>query len=77
VATPEDYDALRDAAEGFMTRKVMAATEALEGGASSVVVADANADRPVTAAVEGGGTTILPGALGEGDDDDDTEEATA
>jgi acetylglutamate/LysW-gamma-L-alpha-aminoadipate kinase len=41
----------------------MAATEALEGGASEVVIASANADQPIRSAVEGGGTHILPSAL--------------
>ncbi|MEF8843802.1 MAG: acetylglutamate/acetylaminoadipate kinase [Haloarculaceae archaeon] len=63
VATPEDYEELERAAEGFMGRKVMAATEALERGASEVVVADANADRPVRAALESGGTHIHPEAV--------------
>ncbi|WP_435068151.1 acetylglutamate/acetylaminoadipate kinase [Haloplanus sp. C73] len=63
VSTPAEYDALTDAAEGFMTKKVMAATEALERGASEVVVADANADAPVTAALAESGTHIHPSAL--------------
>ena len=42
----------------------MAATEALEAGAERVVVADANADSPVRSALSGGGTHVLPGALG-------------
>ena len=63
VATPEQYDELTDAAEGFMGRKVMAATEALEAGAQRVVVASANADSPVRSAVDGRGTHVLPGAL--------------
>jgi acetylglutamate/LysW-gamma-L-alpha-aminoadipate kinase len=65
VASPTEYETLTDAAEGFMTRKVMAATEALEGGATSVTVGDANADAPVSAALDGAGTTILPGALAD------------
>jgi acetylglutamate/LysW-gamma-L-alpha-aminoadipate kinase len=67
VETPEEYAELKDAAEGFMGRKVMAATEALEGGASEVVVASANADQPIRSAVEGGGTHILPSALPKDD----------
>jgi acetylglutamate/LysW-gamma-L-alpha-aminoadipate kinase len=63
VGTPAEFEALEDAAEGFMTRKVMAATEALESGAESVVVADANADAPVSTALDGNGTTISPGAV--------------
>ena len=65
VETPESFAAVEDAAEGFMGRKVMAAQEALEGGASAVIVADANADRPISAALDGNGTTITPAALGE------------
>ncbi|MFB6155221.1 MAG: acetylglutamate/acetylaminoadipate kinase [Haloferacaceae archaeon] len=61
--TPADLDALRDAAEGFMTKKVMAATEALSGGADEVVVADANADSPVLAALSGGGTHVSASVL--------------
>jgi acetylglutamate/LysW-gamma-L-alpha-aminoadipate kinase len=74
VETPADWDALEAAAEGFMIKKVMAAREALSGGASEVVVAGANADAPVTAALTGGGTHVLPGALGA--DDADADEAT-
>ncbi len=63
VETPEKYDELKDAAEGFMSRKVMAATEALEGGATEVVIADANADEPIRSALEGGGTHVFADAL--------------
>ena len=63
VDTPDAYEELEAAAEGFMGRKVMAATEALEGGAERVVVADANADAPIRSAIDGGGTHVLPGAL--------------
>jgi acetylglutamate/LysW-gamma-L-alpha-aminoadipate kinase len=62
VETPAEYEALETAAEGFMTRKVMAATEALEGGAAEVTIAGANAEAPVTAAIAGGGTHVLPEA---------------
>jgi acetylglutamate/LysW-gamma-L-alpha-aminoadipate kinase len=71
VETPEEWAALEAAAEGFMTKKVMAAEEALEGGASEVIVASANADTPVTGAVDGGGTHIQRRALsteGQGGD---------
>jgi acetylglutamate/LysW-gamma-L-alpha-aminoadipate kinase len=63
VETPEAYDELKTAAEGFMSRKVMAATEALEGGAHEVVIADANADTPIRSALEGGGTHVFEDAL--------------
>ncbi len=68
AATPEEFAGVKDAAEGFMTKKVMAAEEALEGGASSVVVADANADDPITSALDGEGTTLEPGVLEDGDE---------
>jgi acetylglutamate/LysW-gamma-L-alpha-aminoadipate kinase len=68
VETADDFAELESAAEGFMSRKVMAATEALEGGSPEVVVATANADRPVRAALEGGGTHVLRGALPEGEE---------
>ena len=68
VETPDDYAELEAAAEGFMTRKVMAATEALSGGAAEVVVADANAEHPVSAAIEGGGTHVLPEAIPQNDE---------
>ena len=64
VETPAEYEALTEAAEGFMSRKVMAAEEALSAGAEAVVVADANADSPVRSALDGDGTRVLPGALG-------------
>jgi len=64
VETPADWERLETAAEGFMGRKVMAIEEALAGGAPRAVVADANADEPVRTALDGGGTHVLPGALG-------------
>ena len=64
VARPAEYEELKSVAKGFMSRKVMAATEALEAGAEAVVVADANAESPVRSALDGGGTHVLPGALG-------------
>jgi acetylglutamate/LysW-gamma-L-alpha-aminoadipate kinase len=63
VRTPSELEALQDAAEGFMRRKVMAATEALDGGAIEVIVADANEATPVRSALAGGGTHLLPEAV--------------
>jgi acetylglutamate/LysW-gamma-L-alpha-aminoadipate kinase len=63
VETGADWVALEEAAEGFMGRKVMAAEEALDGGAPEVVVADANADDPITSALEGSGTHLHASAL--------------
>ncbi|USZ66870.1 acetylglutamate/acetylaminoadipate kinase [Halorussus salilacus] len=63
VGTPAELEAAEDAAEGFMTKKVMAAVEALESGAASVTVADANNRDPITAARTGHGTTFEPGAV--------------
>jgi acetylglutamate/LysW-gamma-L-alpha-aminoadipate kinase len=69
ASTPDDLEAVKEAAEGFMTKKVMAATEALEGGAPAVFVADANSDAPVTDALGGTGTTIHRSVLdGEGEE---------
>jgi len=65
--TPAGLEDLAAAAEGFMGRKVMAAREALAGGAPAVVIADANADRPVRSALAGEGTTVTADAVGDGD----------
>ncbi len=65
VDDPAEWDHLESVVTGGMGRKVMAAGEALDGGAAEVVVADANIDRPVMTALEGDGTHIYPGALGE------------
>jgi len=63
VESPEEFDTLETAAEGFMGRKVMAVAEALEAGAEEAIVVDANADDPVTSALEGSGTHVQPGAI--------------
>jgi acetylglutamate/LysW-gamma-L-alpha-aminoadipate kinase len=63
VETADEFGELEAAAEGFMSRKVMAATEALEDGADRVVIADANADAPIRSALGGGGTHVLADAL--------------
>jgi acetylglutamate/LysW-gamma-L-alpha-aminoadipate kinase len=65
VLTPADLDGVKDAAEGFMTKKVMAATEALAGGAEEVVVADANTRDPIVRALHGAGTHFSPGVLAD------------
>ena len=65
AATPQELERVESAAQGFMGKKVMAATEALDGGAASVVVADANSEKPIRSALDGGGTQFLPGVLGE------------
>jgi len=70
VETPADRETLEAAAEGFMRRKVMAATEALAGGATEVVVADANVEAPVSAALDGGGTHVLPTVVAAEEVDD-------
>jgi N-acetylglutamate kinase (EC 2.7.2.8)/N2-acetyl-L-aminoadipate kinase (EC 2.7.2.-) len=63
VQTPDEHAALTDAAEGFMRRKVMAATEALAGGAAAVIIADATREDPLTAALAGAGTHISAAAI--------------
>jgi len=64
AATPDELAAVENAAEGFMGKKIMAATEALSDGSERVVVADASASDPVVAALNGAGTTIERSALG-------------
>ncbi|MGQ3329844.1 MULTISPECIES: acetylglutamate/acetylaminoadipate kinase [Halorubrum] len=76
AATPDELATVENAAEGFMGKKVMAATEALSGGSGRVVVADANINDPIVAALGGGGTTIERSALGD-EADGDAEEADA
>ncbi|AXR83529.1 acetylglutamate/acetylaminoadipate kinase [Natrarchaeobaculum sulfurireducens] len=71
ASTPEAFESVKQAAEGFMTKKVMAAEEALDGGAASVVVATANADEPISGALSGEGTTLEPGVLA---DDEEVEQ---
>ncbi|MGM0448156.1 MAG: acetylglutamate/acetylaminoadipate kinase [Methanobacteriota archaeon] len=73
AATPDELAAVEDAAEGFMGKKVMAATEALDGGAGRVVIADANVRDPVVAALDGEGTTVQRSALGDGAGGSDAE----
>ncbi len=63
VETPTEFDDLEAAAEGFMGRKVMAIEEALDGGASAAIVADANAAQPITSALDGAGTHVTAGAV--------------
>jgi acetylglutamate/LysW-gamma-L-alpha-aminoadipate kinase len=63
VETDEEFDGLKGAADGFMRKKVMAAEEALNAGAPTVVVASANADAPLTAALGGSGTRIDASAV--------------
>jgi acetylglutamate/LysW-gamma-L-alpha-aminoadipate kinase len=65
VETPAGFDRLADAAEGFMTRKVMAAREALEAGAPTVVISEAGVRDPVVAALGGGGTRVDRAAVVE------------
>jgi acetylglutamate/LysW-gamma-L-alpha-aminoadipate kinase len=70
VATEGDFEDLEAAAEGFMTRKVMAAEAALTGGAAAVHVAGADRNSPILSALSGGGTTVLPGGVGATGDAD-------
>jgi len=61
--TPEEMADLEDAAEGFMSRKVHATREALEGGATGVTIGDAGLRKPLVAALSGHGTHVTPGAI--------------
>jgi acetylglutamate/LysW-gamma-L-alpha-aminoadipate kinase len=58
VEYDEIDDAIEEYAEGKMKKKVYAAREALDAGASNVVVASANVDDPVTSALKGEGTVF-------------------
>jgi acetylglutamate/LysW-gamma-L-alpha-aminoadipate kinase len=64
ATTPDAMEALEAAAEGFMSRKVHATREALEGGAVGVTIGDAGLRKPLVAALDGYGTHISPGAVG-------------
>ena len=63
VDSPDDWQRLEAAAEGFMSRKVMAIQESLDGGAREAIVADANAAEPITSALDGSGTHVNSNAL--------------
>jgi len=67
ASTPAEFAAVEDAAEGFMSRKVHAAKEALTGGAEGVVVSDATLRKPLLAALEGHGTWIAKEAVADAD----------
>jgi len=56
--TPEELEKIESAAEGFMKRKIMAAKESIESGASRVIIGDANTEMPVQSALDGAGTHI-------------------
>ena len=60
---PADFEALEAAAEGFMTRKIMAAKEAIEGGATAVYIADGTGANPISRALAGDATRITPAAI--------------
>jgi acetylglutamate/LysW-gamma-L-alpha-aminoadipate kinase len=61
--TPTEFEAVEDAAAGFMSRKVHASAEALTGGAAGVVISDATLRKPLLAALDGHGTWISPEAV--------------
>lgn len=63
VRSSEELESLHAVAEGFMRRKVMAAVEALELGASKVIISNANGEQPVLDALGGAGTHIHPEVL--------------
>ncbi|MFM8320381.1 MAG: [LysW]-aminoadipate kinase [Chloroflexota bacterium] len=50
--------AAQEMAQGRMKKKVLSAEEALQGGVKRVIIADGRIERPVLAALGGGGTTI-------------------
>jgi acetylglutamate/LysW-gamma-L-alpha-aminoadipate kinase len=54
----DGIDGSMDLAQGRMRKKVLGAKEALESGVPKVIFASASIERPVTRALEGGGTHI-------------------
>ncbi len=76
AVTPDELAAVEAAAEGFMGKKVMAAREALSAGSGRVVVADANVNDPIVAALGGAGTTIKRSALGGAESERDAPAET-
>lgn len=65
VDTPATLAAVRTAAQGFMTRKVMAAVEALDGGAPEVYIADGTVPSPIETALDGTATRFTSRAISE------------
>lgn len=63
VETPAEFEQLREAAEGFMHRKVLAVEDALTAGCRRAVIADATVRDPLIAARQGGGTQISDRAV--------------
>ncbi len=63
VETPEEFDTMAAAAEGFMERKVMAIREALESGAPTAIIASATTDTPAVRALDGEGTHVIADAV--------------
>jgi acetylglutamate/LysW-gamma-L-alpha-aminoadipate kinase len=61
--TPTAFEAVEEAAAGFMSRKVHAAEEALASSAEGVVISDATLRKPLLAALDGHGTWIAPEAV--------------
>ncbi|MFB6283266.1 MAG: acetylglutamate/acetylaminoadipate kinase [Halobacteria archaeon] len=58
VGYGEIEDVMDEYAEGKMKKKVLASREALDSGATEAVVASANRDEPVSAALSGDGTVF-------------------
>ncbi len=62
-----EWDALETFAQGNMKRKLLAAKEALEGGAKSVLIADSRCTGPIQAGLSGGGTLLCRGSMAAAD----------
>lgn len=58
-----EWDSLEVFAQGNMKRKLLAAKEALEGGAGEVLIADSRLDAPINAGLSGGGTLLCRGSM--------------
>ncbi len=61
LAAPQIEAAARDWAEGRMRIKLLGAAEALADGVGRVILGDSRRPHPVQAALDGAGTTLVPG----------------
>lgn len=76
VDTPAKLKEAKKAAEGFMTKKIMAVEEAFELGVKKAVVGSANTNNPVLVALDGGGTTFTPDAFAKPNGEEKRKEVT-
>jgi len=61
--TLSEWETIELFAQGNMKRKLLAAKEALEGGAETVLIADSRRQQPIEAGLAGGGTLLCRGSM--------------